>query len=72
MNWISEQQGLELKEAMARNEAAYSINILYELERDFNRIFTGASDAALSGRREIDVDIERESELSHDSKNSSE
>jgi len=72
MNWIPEQKILALKEAMARNEAAQSVNILYELEREFNRVFAGASDASLSGKQDKAGDHNRRSELSHDSKISSE
>jgi hypothetical protein len=72
MNWIPEQKILELKEAMARNEAAQSVNILYELEREFNRVFAGTSDAALSGRRDKAGNHDRRSELSHHRKQSSE
>jgi hypothetical protein len=72
MNWIPEQKILELKEAMARNEAAQSVNILYELEREFNRVFAGDSDTELSGRRGKAGDHVKRSELSHDRKQSSE
>ena len=56
MDWSHEQQRRELKEAMARHESAQSVNLVYEMERDFKRIFGGAKDTDSSYRRVSDGD----------------
>ena len=55
MDWKHEQHRRELKEERARHEANQSVNLLYEMERDFKRIFGGEPDADSSQRRATDM-----------------
>lgn len=55
MDWKHEQHRRELKAEMARHEAAQSVNLLYEMERDFKRIFGVAKNAGSSRRRASDI-----------------
>jgi len=63
-----EPQMRELKEVMAKNEAAQSVNIMYELEREFNRVFAGASEAAVVARRDRGGNPAIETAVSQDTK----
>ena len=55
MDWKHEQQRRELKEEMARHEANQSVNIMFEMERNFERVFGGAPNVDSSHRRAEDM-----------------
>lgn len=55
MDWKHEQQRRELKEAMARHEANQSVNMMFEMERNFKHVFGGVPNAESSHRRASDI-----------------